>query len=319
MRAHLARVALVVVALGGQVWLTACERPPVEIPPSVPFGHLVLSSDSPGTYEIFTMDADGSGLHQLTDDPTWASWWPRLSPDRTTIVFERTPAGVHDADHTQVAIWAMDADGSDVRLLRDVGADGWDLQGHVEWAPDGGSLTLFGGEAVNPQVWLAEPTGALRRPITDRPGTNIDPSFAPDGRSVVFIGCPSATCHPADYEVYRIPVEGGEATRLTNDRRRDHDPALSPDGTTLAWLTHFGGTTWDIRTAAADGTGPRRLLRDSATTSRPEWSRDGSLVYFHRFVIGTAGGFGIFSIRPDGTGLRALTPGREGAEEYPGT
>ncbi len=60
--------------------------------PKVPKGNLVYDSNRTGTYEIFTMPADGSTSTQLTDDPAWDSWWAKLSPDRTTILFYRTPA-----------------------------------------------------------------------------------------------------------------------------------------------------------------------------------------------------------------------------------
>jgi Tol biopolymer transport system component len=55
---------------------------------------------------------DSSAPRQLTDDPSLDSWWPRISPDRRTILFYRAPAGVHDLDATKVSLWAMDADGS---------------------------------------------------------------------------------------------------------------------------------------------------------------------------------------------------------------
>ena len=39
--------------------------------------------------QIYAMDADGSDLRQLTDDPDAASYWPSWSPDGTLIVYSR--------------------------------------------------------------------------------------------------------------------------------------------------------------------------------------------------------------------------------------
>jgi Tol biopolymer transport system component len=39
--------------------------------------------------QLFTVRADGSGLHQLTSDPNAAAFWPSYSPDGARIVFTR--------------------------------------------------------------------------------------------------------------------------------------------------------------------------------------------------------------------------------------
>lgn len=300
-------------------------RAPTTLPPPsgvVPPGHLVFDSDRTGNFELFAMAPDGTGVIQLTHDGAWDSWWPRLSPDRTTILFYRTPKGAHDRDFTRTNLWAIAADGSHEVLLRPAGLDDWTQQGHAEWAPDGRSLVMFGGNRTNPQIFVTDAVGQHPRPVTNRPGTNIDPSFAPDGRSIVFIGCPSAVCVFSDYELYRVGTDGrGDAVRLTDDDLRDHDPYYSPDGAHLAWLTQVGGGvvgSWDIRVAGADGAAPRRLINDDGVSSRPQWSADGSTIYFHR-LRPDGQGFGVFAVAPDGSGLHEVTAGQPGASEYPST
>lgn len=294
----------------------------------VPVGAVVFDADPDGHFELYvddragatgtTADAsaatseagDGGGARALTGDARFDSWWPRLSPDRRTVLFYRTPAGTHDRDFTSTALWAVAADGGDPVLLRPAGLDGWVQQGHAEWAPDGRSLTMFGGSLTNPQVFVTDPLGRAPRAVTDRPGTNIDPSFSADGRTILFVGCPQAICTPGSYEIYRIGLTGGEAQRLTEDDLRDHDPYESPDGRQVAWLTQVEGGlvgTWDIRIAAADGSGARRLTGLDGVTSKPDWAPDGSVIAFHRLEPGTDA-FALFTVRPDGTDLRPLDP-----------
>jgi Tol biopolymer transport system component len=263
-------------------------------------------------------------VRQLTDDPQWDSWWPRISPDRSTVVFYRTPAGSHDRDFTRTSLWAIGADGSGAVLVRPAGLDKWPVQGHAEWAPDGQSLVMFGGpNRSNPQIFLTDRLGQNPRQITDRPGSNLDPSFAPDGRTIVFVGCPERFCTPGDQEVYTVPVAGGDATRITHDGIRDNDPYYSPDGTQLAWLSQISGVlvgSWDIRIApAAGGADPRRLVGDDNVNSRPQWSADGRTIYFHRSVKGSGNGFQVWSIGVDGTDPREITAGQPGTNEYPAT
>lgn len=301
-------------------------RPPTTLPSSdpagaVPVGHLAFDSDRSGNFEIYLMDADGGAVQALTDDAAFDSWWPRISPDRTTILFYRTPAGSHDKDFAATSLWSIAADGSGLTELRPAGLDGWVQQGHAEWSPDGQSLVMFGGNRTSPQIFVTDRQGQNPRQVTDRPGANLDPVFSPDGSTIAFVGCPGSICMFNDYEIYTIPVAGGEATRLTDDGARDHDPYYSPDGTKLAWLTQVSGGlpgVWDVLVADANGANPRRLAGDDGVTSRPQWSADGQRIIVHRIPPG-GNRFGIFEFQVDGSGERDLTADQPSNNEYPST
>lgn len=305
---------------------TPAELPPVTTAPAtgapVPAGTIVYDNNRTGHYELYTMPGDGGGVHQLTSTPDQDSWWGRISPDRSRILFYRTPAGTYDKDYTRTSLWVMNADGSGVTELRPEAADGWALQGHAEWAPDGRSLVMFGGKRSNPQIWVTDARGRTPRAVTERGGTNVDPSWSPDGRTVVFVGCPSALCRPVSQELYTVPAGGGTPRRLTEDSIRDNDPYYSPDGARIAWLSQTSDKgpagVWNIRIAAADGSGVRQVTADEQVNSRPQWSADGGLLFFHRLVYGK-GGFGLWQVKPDGSGLRDLTTGQPGSYGYPGT
>lgn len=286
----------------------------------MPANVLAFDSDRTGNYELFTMQIDGSQVRQITSDAKFDSWWPRISPDRKRILFYRTPKGTHDRDFTQTSLWVANADGSEARELRARGADGWDEQGHAEWSPDGAHLVMFGGSRTNPQIFVSAADGTAARKVMQREGTNIDPSWSPDGKTIAFIGCPAAVCFEKDYEVYTIPAQGGEARRLTNDGIRDQDPYFSPDGARIAWLSQTDPTgpvgVWNIRIMASDGSGQRLLTNDRNVNSKPEWARDGSRIYFHRLQAGRDR-WSLFAIRPDGSGLVELNPGSPGNSEFP--
>jgi Tol biopolymer transport system component len=296
--------------------------PPTSVPRStaLPTDRLLFDSDRTGHFEIYVMRADGSGVKALTKDRRFDSWWPRLSPDRRTVVFYRSPAGKHDLDFSVTSLWAMAVDGSRLTQLRPPGLDGWTFQGHAEWSPDGRRLTMFGGSRINPQIFVTNSLGQKPRQVTDRPGTNIDPSWAPDGKHLVFVGCPRSICTEADYEIYRIPVAGGQAERVTRNDVPDYDPYYSPDGRQLGWLQKLGGKgigVWDVRLAGPDGQSARRLAGDAGVTSRPQWSADGTKIYMHRIAPGGAK-FDIYVTDASGDGpLRMVTKGQPGNNEYP--
>lgn len=294
---------------------------PAALPTSapVPTDRFAFDSDRTGHFEVFTEDTSGEAPVQLTRDDRYDSWSPRISPDRRTILFYRAPAGTHDRDQSVVSLWAIAADGTGLVELRPAGLDGWALQGHAEWAPDGTRLVMFGGSRVNPQIQITDSLGQHPRAVTARAGTNIDPSFTPDGKEILFVGCPKAICTVKDYEIYRISSAGGDAQRITTDHLRDQDPVMSPDGAHLAWLTDFGGSgvgVWDVRIGDARGGDVRRLFGDAGVTSRPEFTADSRSIFVHRIPPGGTT-FGIYRIGVDGTGAVEITAGQPGNNEYP--
>lgn len=282
---------------------------------------LVFDSNRDGNYEIYAMGFDGAAPQQITHDTRFDSWWPRLSPDRTRILFYRTPAGTHDRDFTKTSLWSVNADGTDVHLVIANGANGWQFQGHAMWSPDGTHLAMFAGSQSSPQIWLTNADGSAPRKVLSRPGTNLDPSWDASGSSLLFISCPVAACIGTSYEVYRVRTDGSSLQRLTNDVARDQDPAASPDGSSIAWLRQTTAPSWGIYLMDYRGAGQRALIADLQVNSKPAWSDDGHWLFFHRLAAGQTS-FGIWRIHADGTGLseidgHALTGPSPYANEYP--
>lgn len=289
---------------------------------------IVFNSNRGGNHELYMMREDGTGVTRLTDDARFDSWWARVTPDRARLLFYRTPKSRHKEDYTQTSLWLLKADAAAPVQLRAAGADGWAMQGHGEWAPDGKHIVMFGGpERKSPQIYVTDDLGQAPHPITRRPGENFDPSWSPDGRRILFVGCPAGHYGVQDYEVYDVPADGSSAPRrLTFDRLRDHDPYFSPDGRTIAWLTQTSNFlligTWGIRCAPyaqapwTNSAALRWVIDDHHISSYPAWSADGSQLFFHRLVFGGRP-FNIYAIHPDGTGLKELTAGAPGVSEYP--
>ncbi|MBK8725457.1 MAG: PD40 domain-containing protein [Holophagaceae bacterium] len=294
-------------------------------PATVPGGQVAFDSDRTGNYEIYLMAADGSSVRPLTSDARYDTWWPRISPDRTRILFYRTAKGLHDSDYTKTSLWLMNADGSGQVQAIANGANGWQFQGHGEWSPDGTRIVMFGGSAPNLNIFVTNASGQSPVAITSRSGLNIDPSWSPDGATVAFISTPAGSVDAYDQEVYRVPANGGAVTRLTNDHLIDNDPYFAPDGQTIAFLTQTlppGSPgkplgTWGIRKIGPNGTGLGTVIDDGQINSKPDWSTDGSLIRFHRTLYFGSGTWSLFQIRPDGTGLLELTPGQSWNNEFP--
>jgi Tol biopolymer transport system component len=251
--------------------------------------------DAVVNYELHTMALDGSGATALTNNNTYDSWWGRPSPDGSRILFCRSPAGVHDTDYGQVSVWCMDSDGSSQVQLRAVGTDSWTIQGHPEWSPDGQHICII-GTADTPavlQIFVIDADGTNARQVTTGTTNKLDCSWSRDGAYLLVVSKPTAAGAAATQEVYRVPAAGGALTRLTTDTLEDYDPYYSPDGSRIAWLTQTnpnlygaGLGAWNIRVMNANGSNVGFITNDLHINSKPEWSPDGSTIYFHRFVYG---------------------------------
>jgi Tol biopolymer transport system component len=136
-----------------------------------------------------------------------------------------------------------------------------DLDGNIQilgygkdpaWHPSGDLLVYTDVGEQQPGLWLMQPDGNGRTPLTDN-GNDIRPVWTPDGESVVFM-----SIRDGNSEVYSINVNTHALTRLTNHPAQDGLPAISPDGRHVAFMSDRGGV-WQIWYVPIEG-GEARLL-----------------------------------------------------------
>ena len=84
------------------------------------------------------------------------------------------------------------------------------------------------------------------------------------------------------------------------------EPEYSPDGRWIAFQQFPNGARLSaIFVMRADGTDMRQVTPISMDAAHPEWSPDGSRIIFNNDFTQNVGD--IFTIRPDGTGVKQLT------------
>ncbi len=139
--------------------------------------------------------------------------------------------------------------------------------------------------------------------FTTSEATWLSLDLSPDGRTIVFelLG-----------DLYTLPITGGQATRITSGQAYDMQPAWSPDGKHLVFISDRNGSE-NLWIANADGSKPRAIT----TTERdnymsPTWTPDGEYVIAAKgaqlWMYNQAGGSGV---QMTGAGPRpaAATPG----------
>ena len=131
-----------------------------------------------GTFHIWTMKPDGSGLHQVTDGHG-DDREPRFSPDGTKIAFasDRAFQGSYD-------IWVVDVAGG--KLTR------WTSSPNDEyepaWSPDGSEIAFVSGAgAIGTTIQAVNASGANRTLVTAPAGAHVDsPSWSSDGKRIAY-------------------------------------------------------------------------------------------------------------------------------------
>ena len=114
-------------------------------------------------------------------------------------------------------------------------------------------------------------------------GSDFDPIVSKDGRYLIY----ASTQHSPTADIYIKQVNSRVVTRLTTDPGQDVMPALSPDGTRIAFASNRSGN-WDIWVMPVTGGKAIQVSMDHAHELHPSWSPDGKHLVFSR--LGTSSG-----------------------------
>jgi len=108
--------------------------------------------------------------------------------------------------------------------------------------------------------------------------TKLSPSYwhgwSPDGKTLAFVGQRND-----DFDIYTIPVAGGEETRLTTAKGLDDGPEYSPDGKYIYFNSERSGLMqiWRMR---PDGSEQEQVFSDEYNNWFPHISPDGKWMVF---------------------------------------
>jgi Tol biopolymer transport system component/putative intracellular protease/amidase len=190
----------------------------------------------------------------------------------------------YDGDRDEWAMeWRFDRDRSIDSLRADLSAaisidDGWTLVGEEASGPGWSSRWSLEGRDGNP--WQGEVTLIPAEERIDlevnvsrvaEPCESVDPAWSPDGRWIVY----ASTCD-GNADLYRMRPDGSGVERLTRTPGAEHEPAVSPDGTRIAYAYHVEGEDSEIMVMAADGSGASAVTVNETTEWSPTWSPDGT-------------------------------------------
>ncbi len=262
------------------------------------------------TGSLWTIGVDGSGHRPLGTGGTEPSS-PRWSPDGSRLAY------VAGDEHGRRQIWVRWMESGEstplTRLEEGPGDVAWSPDGSMlaftafvpadpepfattlappegaDWAPkakvidrliyrrDGGGYT----EAGNTQLFAVPAEGGTPRRLTDGPYDHGDPAWTPDGRHLLVVSNRRDDWEydPQNTEIYEIALADGSIRALTDRHGPDEQPAVSPDGTKIAYRgfddRYQGFQVRHLYVMDRDGSNPRRLTESlDRGVSNPTWSAD---------------------------------------------
>jgi Tol biopolymer transport system component len=234
-----------------------------------------------GTYNVYSAKPDGGDRALVAAEASQ----PTLNSDGERIAFRS---------------WAQN------RGLIERGIEGgneWQFDAFVEaarpaFSPDDQSF-LFqsreGGEEFAIYRTVGKEYEVLRREAF--PVQGEAPAWTPDGESLVYKACLGELCG-----LYKINIDGSSPRQLTEDLS-DTNPAVSPDGKTIAFMSQDHDDNWDIYVVEVDGSGRKQLTTDPAADGLPIWSPDGATI---AFVSERDGEWAMWAMGADGGNQRLL-------------
>lgn len=124
-------------------------------------------------------------------------------------------------------------------------------------------------------LWLFPVNGEAGRQLTGDLGSDSQPVFSPDGRSVAFV---AKRGKDEQNQIYVIAVDGGEARRVTNVPTGASLPKWFPDGRRIAFVSSI----WTDLEKWEDQ-GKRQKEREESKMSAKVWER-APISYWDRFL-----------------------------------
>ena len=245
------------------------------------------------------------GPHQPTGparcvSPVGYFVWPHMNRAGNSVVYwgrGATEAGFN--------IWRASVDGNRLEKLTHDRA----LTGAPYWRPDGQEIVFVSSlglsaevnwamanrvdlETTPQNIFVMDPNGTNRRQITHGRFGDSRPSYAPDGKGIVFV---SNRGGKGTANLWHCEIRTGKLTRITSHRLTDWRPMYSPDGRRLCFFT------------LTDPAGPHELAILDLSSGQIEYPIDPArFVWVHGpFWLPDASGIVMHALAKD-TGLVGL-------------
>jgi len=231
-------------------------------------GKVVFMSFRDEGWNIFLMNADGSGIVNLTKTKNpIVNFEPAISPDGSEVVYMRQDSGGQD-------LWRVGSDGSSPENLTEAVGE----ETSPEFSADGTRIAYVGtgpkpccDPEYNNDIWVMDADGSDQKQLTKTnfPRQNLSPTWSPDGTRIAY----STTEAGGENGFHVMDSDGSDDSGPlpSGTPISSLNLSWSPDGTKIAYQPTAGGL-WVMN---PDGTGATPLVGNTGA-AYPSWAPAGS-------------------------------------------
>lgn len=175
-----------------------------------------------GTYDIYTINVDGSNEIKLTSQND--NFSPQYFPDNNSIIFS-------SSNNIWTGIYKMNIDGSNKKLLTPQNSSFND----PKISPSGNMISITSNNWNGSQIFVMNSDGSNLKQITftvssiSYPGSpkdgNCNPAWSPNSSKIAYVSYENGSP-----DIFVINSNGTDNKRLTNTSLRDENPCWTKDG-----------------------------------------------------------------------------------------
>jgi Tol biopolymer transport system component len=256
--------------------------------------------------QIFTMGADGEGVHMVStgEGRTTCSYF---FPTKRRILYASTHMAAKECpprpDFRRGYVWPIYAsydiftarpDGSDVKQLTKTA--GYDAEATI--SVDGRKIVFTSMRDGDLDIYTMDASGKNVRRLTTALGYDGGPFFSRDGKQIVYRAYHPKTpeqiarykqklaenlIEPTVFELWVMNADGTNKRQVTRLGAASFAPYFFPDGKRIIFASNMNdpkGRNFDLYLVNVDGTGLERITYEETFDGFPMFSPDGKKLVF---------------------------------------
>jgi TolB protein len=220
---------------------------------------------------------------ELTHAKGAYDYQPDVAPDGRTVVFTRY-------DGNAIELWRLDLESAQESRLTGDGA----VNVEPRISPDGkrlawvstqgtGHFNLFvadldAGGLRNANMLLGERESRIDRYYYSKFDHAINPSWSPDGKSIVYVGNPEVAWGSGDIMLVDVADPAKRRKVHSEETSWSARPDVAPDGKRILFSSYHGRQTHQLWLTTIDGAPPLPLTFGDDEKRNARWSPDGGRI-----------------------------------------